>query len=85
MGISQGLLARMIADAAPVDLRGTAYGFFNLVGGIAVLVASAAAGLLWERFGASFTFYAGATFAFFALVGLVLKEWRQRRLSEMPR
>jgi MFS family permease len=85
MGITQGLLARMVADSAPVDLRGTAYGLFNLVGGIAVLIASFVAGLLWNRFGASFTFYAGATFAFLALMGLVLKEWRQRGLSEKTR
>lgn len=85
MGITQGLLATMVADTAPVDLRGTAYGFFNLVSGIAMLVASAAAGLLWDRCGASFTFYAGAIFASLALTGLVFKAWRQRRLSEAPR
>jgi MFS family permease len=72
MGITQGLFATMIADTAPVDLRGTAYGFFNLVSGIAMLLASAAAGLLWTRLGAPFTFYAGATFAALAVVGLVL-------------
>ncbi len=82
MGITQGLLARMVADAAPADLRGTAYGFFNLVGGIAVLIASAVAGLLWDRFGSSFTFSAGAAFAALALTGLVLKAWRHRRLLQ---
>jgi len=82
MGITQGLLARMVADAAPADLRGTAYGFFNLVGGIAVLIASAVAGLLWDRFGSSFTFSAGAAFAALALMGLVFKAWRQRRFSQ---
>ncbi len=84
MGITQGLLARMVADTAPVDLRGTAYGFFNLVSGIAMLMASAAAGLLWELFGAAFTFYAGATFAALALTGLVCKAWR-REPSKVPR
>lgn len=84
MGITQGLLATMVADTAPEDLRGTAYGFFNLVSGVAMLVASATAGLLWDRFGASFTFYAGAVFAALALMGLFLKAWRQRRLSEVP-
>ncbi len=76
MGITQGLLATMVADTAPVDLRGTAFGFFNLVSGIAMLIASAAAGLLWDRLGASFTFYAGAAFAALALIGLVLKALR---------
>ncbi|MGZ8253177.1 MAG: MFS transporter [Methylophilaceae bacterium] len=70
LGITQGLLAAMVADAAPADLRGTAYGFFNLVSGAAMLVASVLAGLLWDRLGASFTFYTGATFCALALIGL---------------
>ena len=70
MGVTQGLLATMVADTAPPDLRGTAYGFFNLLSGIAMLVASAVAGLLWDGLGASFTFYAGAAFSAIALLGL---------------
>jgi MFS family permease len=73
MGMTQGLLATMVADTAPADLRGTAYGFFNLASGLAMLVASLLAGLLWDRLGASFTFYAGATFCVVALVGLALQ------------
>ncbi|HXU94735.1 MAG TPA: MFS transporter [Gallionella sp.] len=73
MGITQGLLARMVADTSPADLRGTAYGFFNLMSGLAMLVASVVAGLLWDRLGASFTFYAGAVFCVLALLGLA---WR---------
>jgi len=71
MGIVQGLLATMVADTVPADLRGTAYGVFNLVSGLALLFASVLAGLLWDRLGASFTFYAGAAFCIIALVGLV--------------
>lgn len=73
MGITQGLLAAMVADAAPADLRGTAFGFFNLTSGVAMLVASGLAGLLWERLGASSTFWAGALFSAVALIGLA---WR---------
>jgi MFS family permease len=73
MGMTQGLLATMVADTAPADLRGTAYGFFNLISGIAMLFASAFAGLLWDKLGASFTFYAGAGFCVVALLGLKLK------------
>jgi MFS family permease len=62
MAMTQGLLAAMIADTAPEDLRGTAYGFFNLVSGIALLIASALAGLLWDQWGARSTFVAGAIF-----------------------
>ena len=70
MGITQGLLATMVADTAPADLRGTAYGFFNLMSGIAMLLASVIAGLLWDGLGASFTFYVGAGFCVIALIGL---------------
>lgn len=70
MGMTQGLLATMVADTAPADLRGTAYGFFNLVSGVAMLVASVVAGVLWDRLGAAFTFYAGAGFCALALLGL---------------
>jgi MFS family permease len=70
MGMTQGLLATMVAHTAPADLRGTAYGFFNLVSGLAMLLASVVAGLLWDRLGASFTFYAGAVFCVVALAGL---------------
>ena len=72
MGMTQGLLAAMVADAAPTDLRGTAYGFFNLISGIALLIASAVAGFLWDWLGASFTFYAGAGFSVVALLLLCL-------------
>ena len=68
LGLTQGLLATMVADTAPEDLRGTAYGFFNLVSGVALLVASALAGLIWDRLGASFTFLAGTLFCIIALI-----------------
>jgi MFS family permease len=73
MGMTQGLLATMVAATAPADLRGTAFGFFNLVSGIAMLIASAVAGLLWDQAGASFTFYAGAGFCVLALLSLARK------------
>ena len=71
MGMTQGLLSAMVADTAPQDLRGTAFGLFNLVSGLAMLAASGIAGLLWDRLGASSTFLAGAMFAVAALVALV--------------
>ncbi len=79
-GITQGLLATMVANASPVDLRGTAYGFFNLASGVAMLIASAVAGLLWDRFGPSFTFYTGAAFAALTMTGLAVRAWRQNWL-----
>lgn len=74
MAMTQGLLATMVADTAPSDLRGTAFGFFNLVSGVALLVASALAGLLWDQWGAPVTFLAGAGFSALALVLLVLRK-----------
>ncbi len=83
MGMTQGLLAAMVADAAPADLRGTAYGFFNLMSGLAMLLASVVAGVLWQGFGASATFGAGAIFSLLAMGGLL---WRLGRLgSAVPK
>lgn len=73
MGMTQGLLATMVAATAPADLRGTAYGFFNLSSGVALLASSAIAGWLWDSHGAETTFYAGAFFALLAMVGLAVR------------
>lgn len=75
MGLSQGLLAAMVADRAPGDLRGTAFGVFNLVAGLAALLASVLAGALWQWQGPALSFTAGALFA--ALAGLGL--WHDAR------
>ncbi|MDD2737545.1 MAG: MFS transporter [Methylomonas lenta] len=76
MGMTQGLLAKMVADTTPNDLRGTAYGFFNLASGIAMLIASVLAGLLWDAFGAPATFYAGAMFCMLTLMVLMIRSFR---------
>lgn len=73
MGMTQGLLATMVADTAPADLRGTAYGFFNLASGVAMLLASVVAGWLWDAYGASTTFVGSAVFAALALIGLLIR------------
>jgi MFS family permease len=73
MGMTQGLLATMVADTAPADLRGTAFGLFNLVSGVAMLIASVLAGWLWDTHGAASTFVAGAVFALSALLLLGLR------------
>jgi MFS family permease len=71
MALTQGLLAKLVADTAPADLRGTAFGIFNLVTGGVLLLASVIAGALWSMFGASATFIAGAAFAAIAAIGLL--------------
>lgn len=72
MGLTQGLLATMVADTAPVELRGTAFGFFYLVSGVAMLTASTVAGVIWERLGAPATFYLGALFSLLTLALLAI-------------
>lgn len=71
MGFTQGLLSTLVAEAVPAELRGTAFGMFNLVTGIALLVASVVAGALWEVWGPQWTFLAGAGFAGMALLSLL--------------
>jgi MFS family permease len=73
MGLSQGLLAAMVADTAPERLRGTAFGLFHLVTGVATFLASVLAGLLWEGVGAGATFVWGAALAGIALVALLAR------------
>jgi MFS family permease len=73
MGLTQGLLATLVADASPPELRGSAFGLFNLVSGLVLLVASVIAGALWHGFGAPATFLTGAMFTILALVGLFLR------------
>jgi MFS family permease len=73
LGMTQGVLAAMVAGAAPAHLRGTAFGLFNLVSGVAMLIASVLAGLLWDQLGAAVTFYAGAAFSILALALLTLR------------
>ena len=70
MGMTQGVLAAMIAKTAPRDLRGTAFGIFSLVSGVGLLIASVGAGAIWETFGAEYTFYAGAVICLATLVYL---------------
>ncbi|QGN36225.1 MFS transporter [Klebsiella oxytoca] len=70
MGMTQGLLAAMVAHTAPPELRGTAFGMFNLMSGVALLLASAGAGVLWETLGAASTFYAGAIICVLTLIGM---------------
>lgn len=78
MGMTQGLLATMIANTAPADLRGTAFGFFNLVSGIAMLFASVVAGLTWDSFGPEYTFIVGATMSLLALILVLRNKARQQ-------
>jgi len=82
MALTQGLLAKLVADHAPADLRGSAFGAFNLATGIAMLLASVTAGLVWQRFGANATFLSGAGFAGAAL--LLVHGVRRRRVADPP-
>jgi len=72
LGLTQGLLATLVADASPAPLRASAFGIFNFVGGILLLIASVVAGVLWDAIGPAATFYAGAGFTALGLIGLTL-------------
>lgn len=78
MGLTQGLLATLVADTAPERLRGTAFGIFNLACGIAMLIASLIAGVLWDAYGPTMTFLAGAGFTGIALAGLLVVQRRKK-------
>lgn len=72
MAVTQGLFAKLVAERAPDELRGTAFGMFNLATGIMLLFASVIAGLLWEFVGSLTTFWVGAGFALLSIVALAL-------------
>ena len=77
MGLTQGLLSALVAGAVPAELRGTAFGMFNLITGVAMLLASVIAGALWQGFGPQTTFLAGAGFASAATLHLVSRGVRR--------
>jgi MFS family permease len=85
MGLTQGLLATLVAATAPSNLRGTAFGVFNLATGVVLLLASVVAGLLWTRLGPPATFLAGAIFTAIAMAGLVLVSPEPRPTPEDAR
>jgi len=70
MGLTQGLLATLVADASPADFRASAFGIFNFVSGIVLLAASVLAGFLWDAIGPAATFMAGGGFTTLGLIGL---------------
>jgi MFS family permease len=81
MGFTQGLFAALIADIAPAELRGTAFGMFNLIVGLALLLASVIAGALWDAFGPQSTFLGGAAITVLTLAGLLLVQKRLRGVA----
>jgi MFS family permease len=81
MGLTQGLLSKLVADAVPAHLVGTGFGIFNIVSGGALLLASLIAGSLWTAFGASATFLAGALFATAAGLGVLISVRRPSSLT----
>lgn len=85
MGLTQGLLAALVAESAPNDLRGTAFGAFNFVSGFALLAASAFAGWLWDALGPAFTFGASAVFAAIAWIGLLARPRSATEAGSEPR
>jgi MFS family permease len=81
MGLTQGLFATLVADTSPPDLRGSAFGVFNLVMGVMMLAASVVAGALWGAFGPRGTFLVGAGFTLVALLGFLIVSGSQARAT----
>ena len=82
MGLTQGLLAAMVADATPAPLRGTAFGLFNLATGFALLIGNGVAGAVWTFYGAQATFSLGAVVAVVALLAGLLWHRHTRRATK---
>jgi MFS family permease len=78
MGLTQGVFAALVADNAPAELRGSAFGIFNFLSGLVALVSSVLAGLLWQVYSPAATFLAGTVFAAAALTALL--GWRAGRI-----
>ena len=78
MGFTQGILASIVADSAPPELRGSAFGFYNLALGIGMLAASVIAGALWDHHGPRATFLAGAAFTILSFIGYLIARSRDR-------
>lgn len=71
LGLTQGLFSTLVADTAPAQLRGTAFGIMNVAMALALLLANGLAGLLWQSFGPRAMFFASALFAGLAMLGYV--------------
>jgi MFS family permease len=78
------VFASLVADTAPEEMRGTAFGIFNFAGGLAMLLASVVAGGLWDAYGPKATFLAGAAITVVALIGLLLSH-RHSEIIHSPR
>jgi MFS family permease len=76
LGLTQGVLSAMIADAAPAALKATAFGLLNLVSGLGLLTASITAGALWDQIGSSAMFLAALVPAIGVLLIIGIKQIR---------
>jgi len=86
LAFTQGLFSALVADTSAASVRGTAFGVYGLVTGVAVLLASVLAGWLWDRYGAPATFLAGALFSLLALAGFeILRRFQGRQNGDRPR
>jgi MFS family permease len=82
MALTQGLFSKLVADAAPIHLRGTAFGILNLTMGVSTLFASLIAGALWNSYGPAATFLAGAGFATSTALGVCMHRTQTKRPQE---
>jgi MFS family permease len=83
LALTQGLTASMVAASAPPERRGTAFGLFNLISGLAMLIGNLGGGLLWDFSGPAVTFTASAIVLGIALLLLPLVD-REPAIAATP-
>jgi len=81
MGFTEGVFAAMVANSAPKDLRGSAFGIFNMLRGLVLLAASVTAGLLWDQLGPQATFGFASALAILTVFALRLQGQVSRRAA----
>ena len=65
-GFTEGTEKALVADLAPAERRGLAFGIYNAVTGVGALAASVIFGLVWNAYGTAAAFGLGAALALLA-------------------
>jgi MFS family permease len=82
-GLTEGVEKALIADMAPKQLRGTAYGLYNLAIGITVFPASLLFGLVWYQYSSTTAFIASAAVSLAAVAALATIRTPRKSLTSI--
>jgi MFS family permease len=75
LGMTQGLLLAMISKLSPLELRGTSFGLFHAISGVALLTASLIAGYLWQYYYSGLIFFVSAIITLVGITTFFLWYW----------